>query len=140
MFLQNSGEFDTLFEKIYKWIASSISERDSFITTLYKVCLIVYIYVKVIYHFCKLKLLITLKAILDKYIWLKTVLPLIYFQLSQKYTLSKPKFLNISTILDRKYNCFFCMQFIYANTGTPYISDGFDQESNFQANKVEVGF
>ena len=34
---QETVEFDLLFEKVYKWNASSVEDRNTFITCLWKV-------------------------------------------------------------------------------------------------------
>ena len=34
---QDTVEFDLLFEKVYKWNASSVEDKEAFITCLWKV-------------------------------------------------------------------------------------------------------
>jgi hypothetical protein len=36
-FFQEIAEFDLHFEKVYKWVASNLAEKDAFIACLWKV-------------------------------------------------------------------------------------------------------
>lgn len=38
--LQVTADFDMVFDKVYKWTASSIPERNSFIQSIFKVILV----------------------------------------------------------------------------------------------------
>ena len=34
----DKGEFDLQFDKVYKWVASSLKEKDEFILSIVKIC------------------------------------------------------------------------------------------------------
>lgn len=37
LFFQETAEFDLHFEKVYKWVASSVNDKETFISCLWKV-------------------------------------------------------------------------------------------------------